>query len=252
MADLAGKTALVTGAGIGIGQGTAIALAKAGASVMVHYARSEAGAHETVRQITNAGGTARLIHGDLREAGTCREVVNATIAAFGGIDILINNSGVTRVEPFTEFRESTYDEVFDLNVKGYFFCAQTAAIHMRNVGGGKIVNISSVHGHGGKEGHTAYAGTKGAVSAFTRALAIELARDNIRVNCIAPGAIEVPRYFDNPNYAEVDPFYFSPIGRVGKPADIGETVVFLVSDEADFITGQTLYVDGGLTSRLGL
>jgi NAD(P)-dependent dehydrogenase (short-subunit alcohol dehydrogenase family) len=247
--SLTNRVALVTGAGIGIGQGTAVALAGHGASVMVH---SAAGAEETVASIKEAGGSAALIHGDLQQVDECRRVVAGTIAEFGGIDILINNAGVTRVAAFTEMSEATYDELFDLNMKGYFFCAQSAVHWMRDKGRGRIINISSVHGHSGKAGHTAYAATKGAISAFTRALAIELASDGIRVNCVAPGAIEVPRYFNEPHYPELDPAVFSPIGRVGKPADIGETIAFLVSDETDFITGQTLYVDGGLTSKLGL
>jgi len=252
VADLSGRVALVTGAGIGIGQGIALALAAAGATVMVHYAHSEAGAQTTVATIRERGGTAECIHGDLRFPTSCRTVVDTTITTFGGLGILVNNSGVTRVAPFTEMSEETYDELFDLNMKGYFFCAQAAAIHMRNAGWGRILNISSVHGHSGARGHTAYAGTKGAVSAFTRALAVELGPDNIRVNCIAPGAIEVPRFFDMPDYDKIDPFAWGPVGRVGMPTDIGAAAVFLVSEGADYVTGQTLYVDGGLTSRLGL
>ena len=252
MTDLTGRVALVTGAGLGIGQGTAIALARAGAKVMVHYAHSADGARQTVDSIRSAGGECELVHGDLREATVCAEVVESAISHFGQLDILVNNSGVTRAEPFTEFQESTFDELFDLNIKGYFFCAKSAVINMRNRGYGRIVNMSSVHGHSGQAGHTAYAATKGAVSGFTRALAMEVASYGIRVNCIGPGAIEVPRYFDNPEYPSIDPYRWAPIGRVGKPVDIGETVVFLVSEEADFITGQTIYVDGGLTSKLGL
>ena len=252
MNDLAGRVALVTGAGIGIGQGVAISLAQRGVKVAVHYSNSAAGAQDTLRTITDAGGEAVPVSGDLRLANECARVVDETVAAFGAIDVLINNSGVTRVAPFTEMTEATYDEMFDLNMKGYFFCAQRAVTHMRKNGRGSIVNMSSVHGHSGKEGHVAYAGTKGAISGFTRALAIELAPEGIRVNCIGPGAIEVPRYFDNPDYQNVDPFHWAPLGRVGMPVDIAETVAFLVSDGAGFITGQTIYVDGGLTSKLGL
>lgn len=250
--DLHGRVALVTGAGIGIGQGVAIELASHGVKVAIHYSHSANGATDTRRAIEDAGGTSFVISGDLRLADECRRVVDETVATFGQIDILVNNSGVTRVAPITEMSEETYDEMFDLNMKGYFFCAQRAIEHFRAGGRGTILNMSSVHAFGGKAGHVAYAGTKGAITAFTRALAMELAPEGIRVNCIGPGAIEVPRYFDIPDYPSLPGSTWSPLGRVGFPADIARTAAFLVSDSADFITGQTLYVDGGLTTRLGL
>jgi NAD(P)-dependent dehydrogenase (short-subunit alcohol dehydrogenase family) len=250
--DLNGRKALVTGAGIGIGQGVAIELAARGVHVAVHYANSEPGARETVRQIEAAGGIATLVSGNLQLVTECRRIVDEAGAALGGLDILINNSGVTRVARFDETSEATYDEMLDLNMKGYFFCAQQALTYFRKGGRGSIVNMSSVHGHSGKEGHVAYAATKGAVSGFTRALAQELAPEGFRVNCIGPGAIEVPRYFDRPDYSSLPGTTWSSLGRVGKPVDIATTVAFLVSDDASFITGQTIYVDGGLTTRLGL
>lgn len=250
--DLTGRRALVTGAGIGIGQGVAIELAARGVKVAVHYANSESGARDTLNAIEAAGGYATLVSGDLQFVQECHRVVDEAAATLGGLDILVNNSGVTRVAGFTDMTEATYDELFDLNVKGYFFCAQRAVIYFRQGGRGSIVNMSSVHGHSGKEGHVAYAGTKGAVSGFTRGLAQELAPEGIRVNCIGPGAIEVPRYFDRPDYSSLPGTTWSPLGRVGKPVDIATTVAFLVSDDASFITGQTLYVDGGLTTKLGL
>lgn len=250
--DLNGRIALVTGAGLGIGQGVAIELGRLGVKVMVHFSHSADGAEETVTTIRNAGGTAELVSGDLRLANECHRVVDATVERFGGIDILINNSGVTRVAPITEMTEETYDELFDLNMKGYFFCAQRAVEHFRTGGRGVIVNMSSVHGHSGKYGHVAYAGTKGANASFTRALSMELAPEGFRVNCIGPGAIEVPRYFDNPDYPSLPGTTWSPLGRVGKPVDIAKTVAFLVSDDASFITGQTIYVDGGLTTVMSL
>src|SRR5439155_4917058 len=165
--------------------------------------------------------------------------------ALGGLDVLVNNGGVTRALDFLETSPATYDEVFDINLRGYFFCAQQAASHLRARGRGSILNITSVHGGGGFPRHAAYAATKGAIIAFTRELAIELAPEHIRVNAIGPGVVEVPRYFDDPSYTTEFGDSLVPWGRVGTPADIGSAAAFLVSDAADFVTGQVLYVDGG-------
>jgi glucose 1-dehydrogenase/3-oxoacyl-[acyl-carrier protein] reductase len=252
MGELDGRVALVTGAGIGIGQGVAIELAKRGAQVAVHYSRSRVGAEETIRQIEADGGTCQLLTGDLRQVDECSRVVDETVAAFGGIDILINNSGVTRAKAFLETTEEIYDEQLDLNMKGYFFCAQRAVPVMEERGKGVILNMTSVHGAGGAANHAAYAATKGAVIAFTRSLAIELAPRKIRVVAIGPGLIEVPRYFDDPAYTSDHGAARVPWGRVGTPWDIAQAAAFLVSDGADFITGETLFVDGGTTARMAL
>ena len=249
---LRGRRALVTGAGMGIGQGCALALAREGAAVAVHYAHSASGAEETARQIAGMGGTAVTIGGDLARVAEARRVVDEAVAALGGLDILINNSGVTRALDFADTTETIYDEVFDINMKGMFFASQQALPHLAASGRGAILNMTSVHGFAGFPRHAAYAATKGAIIAFTRELAIELAPRKVRVNAIGPGLIEVPRYFDIPGYRTEQGDRMVPWGRVGTPADIGEAAVFLVSDAAEFITGQTLYVDGGTTARMGL
>ena len=250
--QLAGKLALVTGAGMGIGQGIALELAWQGADVAVHYAGSEQGARETVAQIEALGRRSVAIQGRLGDVDQCRRVVQEAIAALGGLDVLVNNAGVTRALDFLETSQEIYDEVFNLNMRGYFFCAQEAARSMLERGGGAIVNITSVHGGGGFPRHAAYAGTKGAIIAFTRTLAIELAPRHIRVNAVAPGVVEVPRYFDIPDYTREFGDSMVPWGRVGTPGDIGNAVAFLASGAADWVTGQTLYVDGGTNARMGL
>jgi len=194
MGTVAGKIALVTGAGGGIGQGIALELARQGAHVALHYANQATGAHETMQECQRMGleNKVLMVQGDLSQVSECRRVVDTVTQAWDGIGILVNNAGVTSARDFLTVDEETYNQVFHLNMRDYFFCAQQAIRSMLKRGGGSIVNISSAHSFGGFPRHTAYAATKGAINAFTRQLAIDMAPHHIRVNAVAPGIIESP------------------------------------------------------------
>ena len=249
---LDGKRALVTGAGIGIGQGIAAEFARQGAAVVLHYAHSSTGAEETAAAITASGGRAHIVAGDLSQSAACARIVDEAAAFLGGLDILVNNAGVTFRGNILEITPEQFDEVFHINIRAQFLCAQRAIHYMEKEGAGSILNLTSIHAFAGVPGYSVYAATKGAIVAFTRELAIELIPRRIRVNAVAPGHVEVPRHLANPNYSREYGDSIVPWGRVGTPADIAQAVTFLVSDAADFITGQVLYVDGGTTAKLSL
>ncbi|MCC7451279.1 MAG: SDR family oxidoreductase [Anaerolineae bacterium] len=264
--SLEGKLILVTGGGTGIGQGVALEVARMGADVVINYASSANGAQETVDQIKGMDRRATAIQADLGSVSECYRLVDEAAAFLGGLDGLVNNSGVTLTLGFLDTTEDHFNKIYNLNIRGEFFCAQQAVRHMIKRGadlrqrfpdkpwaGGSIVNVSSVHGFVGCPGHSVYAGTKGAINAFTRELAIELCPLHIRANVLAPGSVEVASYYKNdPTYTRAAGDAMVPWGRIGLPQDCGYMAAFLLSDAAEFMTGHVLYFDGGLTAKMAL
>jgi len=249
---LEGKVALVTGAGKGIGRGIAIELAREGANVAVNYAHSDGGAVEIVKKIASMGRKAIVVKADVSKIAEIAAMVEKTFCEFGRIDILVNNSGITERQKFLELTEEFWDRTMNINLKGTFFCMQAAAKKMVQFGGGKIINLSSLHAVASMKELAPYAASKGGINSLTTQAALELAPYKINVNAIAPGLIEVEKLEHNPNYDRGHCAKEIAWGRVGMPEDIGKAVVFLASRDSDYMTGNVIYVDGGLLTRLPL
>lgn len=241
--------ALVTGSSQGIGQGIAERLASYGANIVIDYRNHSEGAEETRRLVEAAGAKATIVRADLSSVEQIRQLIDAGVKAFGRIDILVNNAGIEKRQDFWAVTEAEYDAVMAVNLKGVFFTTQLFVNQLRTANQpGKIINISSVHEELPFPHFTSYCMSKGGVKMMTRNLAIELAPMGITVNSVAPGAIETPI---NKSLLE-DKAKLSallsniPLGRLGTPRDVAEVVAFLASDKASYITGTTVFVDGGL------
>lgn len=254
---LAGQTALVTGGSSGIGAAVAIALGQAGANVVVNYSSSLKGAQEVVEKIVVAGGQAMAVQADVSQEDQVQAMFKQAIAQYGTIDILVNNSGVQKDARFDEMTLDQWQTVININLTGQFLCAREAIREFLRRGPrpevsaatGKIICMSSVHEVIPWAGHVNYAASKGGVKLLMQSLAQEYGDRKIRVNSIAPGAIQTPinrAAWETPQ-ALNSLMSLIPYNRIGQPDDIGKLAVFLASDDADYITGTTIFIDGGMT-----
>jgi len=244
--SLEGRVALVTGASRGIGRAIALELARRGAAVIVNYNHSKDAADEVVKQIESLGSRAQAVHADVSDYKQAQELVKATVEAFGSIDILVNNAGITRDNLIMMLSEDDWDIVQDTNLKSTFNCSKAAVRQMMRKRFGRVINITSVSGQMGNAGQTNYSASKAGQIGFTKALAREVASRNITVNSIAAGYIETDIWEKVPEELRQAALSIIPLGRKGQPEEIAYCVAFLASDQAAYITGQILGVDGGM------
>ena len=247
---LAGKVALVTGSSKGIGREIATRFAQEGADVVINYNRTPGGAQEVLSEVEAAGRRGLIVQADMGNVNEIRKLIATAVEHFGRLDILVNNAGVETHAPFWEVKEEDYDRVLNINLKGVFFATQAMVQHlMQTKRQGKIINVSSVHEEIPFPNFAAYCASKGGLKMFTRNLAVELGPLGITINSIAPGAIETPintKLLNDPKKLN-SLLGQIPLARLGKPKDVASVAVFLASDDADYVTGSTYYVDGGLT-----
>ena len=250
---LEGKVALITGASSGIGKAIAIEMARRGASIVVNYVGKADAADQVVKTIEQESGTALAIQADVSKASAVSNMIKQAVTKFGRLNVLVNNAGIEKETPFLEKPEEEWDRVIAVDLKGVFLCTQLAARVMAKNGGGTIINISSIHEDLPFPGYAAYCAAKGGLRMLCRDLALELAKHHINVVNVAPGAINTPinaRTMSDPEkklalQREI------PLGRVGEPSEVAKLVAYLASDDASYITGTTVVIDGGLMHQTG-
>lgn len=252
MGKIDGKVAIITGAAAGIGKATAVLFAQEGAKVVVADFMDELG-EETVKMINDSGGQAVFVHTDVSKAEDVHCMVKTAVDTYGRLDIVFNNAGIEGASVDTaNYPENVFDKVVAVNLKGVWLGIKYAVPELLRNGGGSIINTSSVAGLVAFAGLSAYNATKGGIIQLTKTAAIEYAKQNIRVNCIAPGVIEtamVDRVLKAQPEAKAAFIQIEPVGRFGKPEEVAKAALFLASDDSSFITGTVLIVDGGLTAQ---
>lgn len=251
---LAGKVAIITGAGSGIGRASAIMFAKEGASVVVADLDREKGM-ETVSLIKKGGGEARFVPVDVSNAADVEKMVRVTVDAYGKLDVLVNNAGIYVQANVVETREDDWDRILDVNLKGVFLCSKYCIPEMIKGGGGTIVNVGSEAGIVGIKNQVAYNVSKSGVISLTKSAAIDFAADNVRVNCVCPGTTETPLVkaalngTPEPEKARRELEAVRPANRLGRPEEIAAGILYLASDESLYATGSILSIDGGYTAQ---
>ncbi|MFC4023185.1 3-oxoacyl-[acyl-carrier-protein] reductase [Oceanobacillus longus] len=243
---LKGKNALVTGASRGIGKAIALELARQGANVAVNYAGSEAKAQDVVEEIEQMGVKAFKIQADVANEANVKSMVKDVIGEFGSLDILVNNAGVTRDNLLMRMKEEEFDQVINTNLKGVFVCTKSVTRQMMKQKAGRIINVASIVGVSGNPGQANYVAAKAGVIGLTKTTAKELASRNILVNAVAPGFISTDMTDELNEEQKESMLSLIPLAKLGTPEDVAKVVRFLASEDANYITGQTIHIDGGM------